>query len=82
LNGLKKQINKADLIDVLESNEWIFVMIARSNNELQKRNCSLEIGKANEIDYKNPKTKTPLNFQQTENKVYTESIIFQFGIQR
>jgi hypothetical protein len=34
---VKKQINKADLIDVLESNEWIFVIIARSNNEFTEK---------------------------------------------
>lgn len=37
-------------------------------------NCSLEIeSENNEIDYKNP-FKTPLNFQQTENKIYTKAL--------
>jgi hypothetical protein len=67
----KKGINKADLIDVLESNGGFCDCEVIMN---LPEDCSLEIeSENNEIDYKNP-FKTPLNFQQTENKIYTKAL--------
>ncbi|GGF22396.1 hypothetical protein GCM10011518_34510 [Flavobacterium limi] len=67
----RNEINKADLIDVLECNGGFCDCEVIMN---LPENCSLEIESGNnEPDYKNP-FKTPLNFQQTEHKVYTKAL--------
>lgn len=67
----KNGINKADLIDVLESNGGFCDCEVTFN---LPEDCDLELESENkEIDFKNP-FKTPLNFQQTENKIYTKAI--------
>ncbi len=67
----KNGINKADLIDVLESNGGFCDCEVTTNLH---DDCDLEIESENkEMDFKNP-FKTPLNFQQTENKIYTKAL--------
>ncbi|WP_422091122.1 DUF2695 domain-containing protein [Tenacibaculum ovolyticum] len=67
----KNEINKANLIDVLESNGGFCDCEVTMN---LPEDCDLEIELENkEMEFKNP-FKIPLNFQQTENKVYTKAI--------
>lgn len=67
----KNGINKADLIDVLESNGGFCDCEVTMN---LPEDCDLKIETENkEIDLKNP-FKVPLIFQQTENKIYTKAI--------
>jgi hypothetical protein len=67
----KNGINKADLIDVLESNGGFCDCEVTMN---LPEDCDLAIESENkEMDLKNP-FKIPLNFQQIENKIYTKAI--------
>ncbi len=67
----KNGINKADLIDVLESNGGFCDCEVTMN---LPENCDLELEIQNKaIDFKNP-FKIPLNFKQTENKVYKKAL--------
>jgi hypothetical protein len=67
----KNEINKADLIDVLELNGGFCDCEVTMN---LPENCDLEIETENkEIDLKNP-FKIPLNFQENENKIYTKAL--------
>ncbi|MBC8769595.1 DUF2695 domain-containing protein [Arenibacter sp. BSSL-BM3] len=67
----KNGINKADLIDVLKLNGGFCDCEVTFN---LPEDCDLELESENkEMDFKNP-FKIPLNFQQTENKVYTKAL--------
>ncbi|MCT4665210.1 MAG: DUF2695 domain-containing protein [Flavobacteriales bacterium] len=67
----KNGINKADLVDVLELNGGFCDCEVTFN---LPEDCDLSLDSENKVlDLKNP-FKTPLNFQQTENKTYTKAI--------
>lgn len=67
----KNGINKADLIDILESNGGFCDCEVTFN---LPEDCDLELEPDNkEADSKNP-FKIPLNFQPAENKIYTKAI--------